>query len=343
MKNNICAKMNYFDKCCDEEAIKLLFFLNRYGSINRAARALGLSYSKAWNIIDRMKNFIYVGQMKRGGRLGGGTKLSEDALNLLKKWLACYRRIYGVKFGEIYPEYRKNFIYYRGSHDVVFNKLIEMLESSGVLVEVEWVGSLAGLSSLAVGESDMTGIHTIDKSFENSNVEMLKMYGLEKKVAIVRGYERLQCFFSRKPSSNLADILESTIKGEQTIALRPPATGTRLLFNMLLRKYLKERGIDERAVKLKAIELNTHESVAEAVNRQEADIGIGIAYLSKKYNLRYIPILWERFDFVFSLESVSLDLVKNFANMVKDREFLSLLKDSDGYRIPEDIGEIILL
>ena len=59
--------------------IRLLEAVEREGSINRAAKAVPLSYKAAWDAIDTMNNLAPEPLMVRvaGGRQGGGTQLTD--------------------------------------------------------------------------------------------------------------------------------------------------------------------------------------------------------------------------------------------------------------------------
>jgi len=64
---------------------ELLAAIDRIGSINRAARDVGLSYKGAWEIIERANNLSprLLIETATGGRDGGGTKLTETGRRLL--------------------------------------------------------------------------------------------------------------------------------------------------------------------------------------------------------------------------------------------------------------------
>ena len=70
---------------------QLLERVAEYGSIRRAAAAMGMSYRKAWLLIhDVQKTFDgAVVTAEVGGATGGGTKLTELGRTLLK----TYRRV----------------------------------------------------------------------------------------------------------------------------------------------------------------------------------------------------------------------------------------------------------
>lgn len=64
---------------------ELLDAVDRVGSINRAARAVGLSYKGAWEMIERANSLSprVLIETATGGREGGGTRLTETGRQLL--------------------------------------------------------------------------------------------------------------------------------------------------------------------------------------------------------------------------------------------------------------------
>ncbi|WP_044407712.1 winged helix-turn-helix domain-containing protein [Thiomicrospira microaerophila] len=62
--------------------IKLLENIQRYGSINRAAKEMGMSYKKAWKLIEDMNQLAATPLVvsEKGGRAGGGTQITALGL-----------------------------------------------------------------------------------------------------------------------------------------------------------------------------------------------------------------------------------------------------------------------
>jgi molybdate transport system regulatory protein len=59
--------------------VLLLEAVDEHGSISAAGRAIGMSYKRAWDLIDEM-NQIFAGpvvESKSGGKQGGGATLTE--------------------------------------------------------------------------------------------------------------------------------------------------------------------------------------------------------------------------------------------------------------------------
>lgn len=69
--------------------IRLLEAIEQHGSLNRAAKAVPLSYKAAWDALDAMNNLAEAPLVVRttGGRNGGGTQLTEHG----RRIVALYR------------------------------------------------------------------------------------------------------------------------------------------------------------------------------------------------------------------------------------------------------------
>lgn len=68
------------------QRIALLQHIAEQGSITRAAKSAGLSYKGAWDAIDELNNLAERPLVERsvGGKGGGGAKLSEEGLRVLR-------------------------------------------------------------------------------------------------------------------------------------------------------------------------------------------------------------------------------------------------------------------
>lgn len=68
------------------QRIALLAHINEQGSITRAAKAAGLSYKATWDAIAELNNLTLHPLVERsvGGRGGGGARLSEEGLRVLR-------------------------------------------------------------------------------------------------------------------------------------------------------------------------------------------------------------------------------------------------------------------
>jgi len=66
--------------------VELLALIEETGSLGKAAKQMGLSYMKAWSLIQTMKPLV---ETSRGGQSGGGAKLTATG----RKALALYQQM----------------------------------------------------------------------------------------------------------------------------------------------------------------------------------------------------------------------------------------------------------
>ncbi|RJP75671.1 MAG: LysR family transcriptional regulator [Candidatus Abyssobacteria bacterium SURF_17] len=74
---------------------RLLAAVKSSGSINSAAKEIGISYRRSWAQIREMERLLGYSLIasKRGGKSGGGTTLTPRALKLMKQYERLCRRI----------------------------------------------------------------------------------------------------------------------------------------------------------------------------------------------------------------------------------------------------------
>ena len=77
------------------QRIALLQHIADQGSITRAAKSAGLSYKAAWDAIDELNNLAHKPLVERsvGGKGGGGARLSEEGLRVLR----LYQRLQALQ------------------------------------------------------------------------------------------------------------------------------------------------------------------------------------------------------------------------------------------------------
>ncbi len=85
----------------------LLQAIDKYGSINKAAKEINISYRKAWSYINAMEQRLGIRLVERqaGGKNGGGARLTEEARDFLKRYEMLeegIREMVDKKFNEIF-------------------------------------------------------------------------------------------------------------------------------------------------------------------------------------------------------------------------------------------------
>jgi molybdate transport system regulatory protein len=72
--------------------VELLQLIEETGSINQAAKKMGMSYKKAWEIVSRLNEIVDSPMVitATGGEKGGGSSLSEEAKQMIE-WYQSLR------------------------------------------------------------------------------------------------------------------------------------------------------------------------------------------------------------------------------------------------------------
>ncbi|MDH4284807.1 MAG: LysR family transcriptional regulator, partial [Gallionellaceae bacterium] len=101
------------------DRLQLLERIDELGSINAAAKALGISYKAAWEAMDALNNLSEQALLERvsGGKGGGGTRLTEHG----RQVLALFRDLEGDyrAFMDAMGKSRKKFDRYFQAHQLM--------------------------------------------------------------------------------------------------------------------------------------------------------------------------------------------------------------------------------
>ncbi len=332
-------------KVVGEDLARLLLLIDRGGSILSASRILKIAYSRAWEAIARAERLLGVRlvEPRRGGRSGGGARLTAAGRKLLELYLEEYRRLLGRRLAVEEARIEAPELVYAGSNDLLLEHVFGLMRARGVgSIEVAWIGSAGGLSLLMLGEADLAGIHLYDPETGEYNAPYISRYWLENRVVLVRGYERELGFASRKA---FEDPVEAIVSGRAKLINRNLGSGTRVRLDCLLKERSAELGkpFSEliRSIRGYGEEVKTHLDVVRAIASGRADIGLTIRWMAEKYGLNFKPIGWEKFDFAIPVESLKRKPVKAFLKALASEELRGLVKGLSGYRIGNDSGRIV--
>lgn len=233
-----------------------------------------------------------------------------------------------------------------GSHCLGLEVILAEVRNRGLSVKFVPVGSNGGFKAVARGEADVSGVHALDPETMEYNVPFLKRFSLEGKALLLKGYTRVQGLIVGKGNPKgirgVRDLLE---RDDIVLINRNRGSGTRMLLDHLLRRETESSGINfEEAVrKIRGYwsEAKSHSAVAAAVRNGVADVGIGIETIARIYDLDFIPLMEERYDFLVRRPSLGKKAVKEFLEVLKDPEVRGRINSLRGLRAHEDIGSPI--
>ncbi|HIQ29806.1 MAG TPA: molybdopterin biosynthesis protein [Candidatus Caldiarchaeum subterraneum] len=226
-----------------------------------------------------------------------------------------------------------------GSHCPAVDILLNMLNLHSV--KVINVGSLGGWYSVKRGEADIAGTHLLDEKTGEYNVFMLDKMNLRNKARLIRGYARRIGFVVKSGNPKNITSFKDLLRDDVIFVNRIRGSGIRTLTDIKLKEVLE--GEDPvRHIKGYDYEVRTHSAVAAAVKHGRADVGITIEAMADMYNLDFIPVTEEIYDFLIQEEKMEKKQVKDFLNILRSLRFSEELgKSLKGYRVLPETGQVI--
>jgi putative molybdopterin biosynthesis protein len=205
-----------------------------------------------------------------------------------------------------------------GSHDIGLDAVVSRLAEAGHAARVLAVGSLGGLAAARRGECDLAPIHLLDPKTGRYNESFLSP-GLD----LVPGWRRMQGIVFRAgdrrfEGGDAARAVAAALADPACImANRNPGSGTRILVDGLLAGARPEGYWNQP---------RSHTAVAAAVAQSRADWGVAIAPVARAYDLSFIPVAQEHYDFVLVAERRNRPAVQAFLAALADVAVLEALR-----------------
>lgn len=343
-----------------EELAEVLEGVQATGSLMAACRALGVSYAHIWEKVDGAQRALgkAILEARKGGGGGGGCRLTEAGAQLLARYRELQGRVEALLTAEAGASRVRRRLFLRrqrlpdlaviGSHCVGVEVLLELLAAKHpeARLEVAYVGSAGGLAAIMLGEADMAGVHLLDEETGQYNLPFLKRSWIEDRAVLIRGYAREQGFIVAKGNSKGISGVEDLLSPGVRFINREAGSGTRALLDRRLRGLAASKGVSlrnlTRGIRGYGLEVRSHRDVATAVASGRADMGLGICAAAAEFDLGFIPLEEELFDFVVEERRLTKPLVAAFIKFLGSEDFKAELEARAlGLRVLPDTGRIL--
>ncbi len=333
--------------------------INTIGSFMGTAKHLGISYAHAWNTVDRIGKILgeQIIDARRGGEMGGGARLTEAGLSILREYKNLEKRIEeSLSYGAERPlaksmlfshDVKASDLSIIGSHCIGIEIILDLLmRESKFIPELAYVGSSGGLAAVMLGEADIAGVHLLDDETGQYNFPFLKRYFLEDKAVVIRGYLREQGFLLAKGNPKRIRGFEDLLKKDVKFVNRSLGSGTRAMLDREMKRIAEKIGLKPIEIPKKirgySIEVKSHVEVAKAVKNAKADVGLGIRAVAGKYGLDFVPLAEEHFDFIVDEKRLRKPLVNSFMETLSSERFKKEVeKHAPGIKIVKETGSMI--
>jgi putative molybdopterin biosynthesis protein len=205
-----------------------------------------------------------------------------------------------------------------GSHCVGLDLLTGRLLGEGISVKLLNVGSTGGLAAAKRGECDIAPIHLMEPTTGEYNRPFLT-----RELELVRGYRRLQGIVYRKGDGRFEgrsahEAFAAALADPDCIMVnRNAGSGTRILTDRMLNG-ARPPGYWSQP--------KSHNAVAVAIAQNRADWGVAIETVALQYDLGFIPMQDEHYDFIVPKARLGRAPVRRFQALLDDKSVKEALR-----------------
>jgi molybdate transport repressor ModE-like protein len=314
--------------------IELLVQVAEQGSLLLAARTLGLSYRRAWDLV-RHGEELFKSQLLHMER-GRGSTLTELGARIVwadKRIHARLRPALESLSSELAEELRSalsdatSALRIQASHGFAVERLIERLSQDGLKLAFSYASSSAAAAALRDGDCDVAGLHIPVGPMEGQAIEHYRRWLQGLDLTLVDIATRRQGLMVRpgnpKELFGLADLARPNVR----FINRQAGSGTRLLLEGLLRA----QGISPTAIAGFEQGEYTHAAVAAYVASGMADVGFGLEPPARHFKLDYVPVASERYFLLCRDDVMDSPGVRLLLEALRDPAFRTELASLPGY------------
>src|ERR1700691_936325 len=241
------------------------------GKITRAADQAGMSYRRAWNLIEKWSAFFEATLVDR--RQGRGTTLTPLGDKLvwagqrlrarLKPQLDNLSQELDNELNQLLP-HGPSIIRVHASHGFAVAKLREMLSHEpDIGVDLRYVSNQSSLASLARNECDLAGMHLPQGPLRRRSIEASKGWLSPTQHRVISFVTREMGLIVKNGNPLQIDSLQRLLDPAVRFVNRDPDSGTRRVFEQLLAQH----GIDGSRIHRYAPNALTHAGVAPHLAR----------------------------------------------------------------------------
>lgn len=312
--------------------LALLTALAAEGALGNAARLAGMSYRSAWGLLRDCEKALgaslVVMERGRGTRLtefgAALVQLDQSARQALDLIHAPWqRKLEELLAPVVRPTPERTRVV--ASHDLALADWVE--HGRRINFDLFWRGSEEALAGLGRDECEIAGFH-VPESWSAGQLEAWLVRWLKPKLHVCLPLMR-RCqglIVARGNPHRLQSLADASKRGLRMVN-RQRGSGTRSLIDQLL----AANGLRPESIAGYAHEEFTHEAIAATVAAGQVDVGFGIEAAAARYDLGFVPLVWERYGFAMSqLIADSLE-ARQFLDRLQGNTFRQRLIAMPGY------------
>jgi molybdate transport repressor ModE-like protein len=312
--------------------VPLLDAVQRTGKLTVAAKQCGLSYRHAWNVLQQAEAIFDqpVTSMERGK----GAKLTELGCVLLQSQQRIEARLHtqleslemelNGELHRVLSDQIDSLPIY-ASHGFAVSMVPSFIKQ--YQVEMHFHGPEDALLALHAGSCKIAGFHLPLHIKIPAQQQRYRNLLSPSRVFVLNFIRRQQGLMVAPEKQSTVKTLEDLCKPEIRLINRNPRSGTRELFDHLL----KEAGVNSALVRGYENHEYTHSAVAAHVATGMADVGFGVQAAAAKFDLCFVPIVEDTYLWALRKDTENDDDVLAFIETLKSSEFQFAINQLPGY------------
>ena len=224
-----------------------------------------------------------------------------------------------------------------GSNDILLERLIFQYNQKypGQFAAFGNMGSMGGIQTLKVKRCDIATSHLIQEDEQEYNFAFIDLE-FDPPPAVINFCHREQGLLlppgNPRNIRQIADLAQPGLK----IVNRSLGTGTRLLLDRELRK----AGVKGETIHGYNDIVGSHLNVGIEILQDKVDAGPAIRPVASLLGLDFLPLRWERYDFLINKERFFVKTVQNFLGLLNEPFFHKTAATIVGYDI-STAGQIV--
>ena len=333
------------DQELDTRLLLLLVKINQAGSLQLAAKEIGVSYRTAWELIHSWNNAfdtpLCIMERGRGTKLTAlGQKLIQTKFSIEKEHIdtlhAAANKLNNEINALIGQRHKKKKVTFSASHDLAINFLQSILELSGKHeIEFHSRGSLENLKLLNSCQVDIAGFHFPEGELVNIMAPKFSQWLNDEEHTLIQLATREQGLIIKPSLKKHVTSLKSLTRHSIKFVNRQSGSGTRTIFDEMI----KLNGINKKNITGYKKEEFTHTAVAAMISSGHADVGFGLKAAANQFKLSFLPLVTE--SYVIAMHnSLARDIRDEIRSALKDKKLKNKIRKLPGYNT-ERTGKII--
>ncbi|MCX7146198.1 MAG: LysR family transcriptional regulator [Sulfuritalea sp.] len=312
--------------------LALLTALEGEGALGNAARQAGMSYRSAWGLLRDCEHALgaalVVMERGRGTRLtdfgaslvqlDGAARVALDAVHA--PWQRRLEELLAPVVRAVPERLRL-----AASHDLALADWVE--HGRRISFDLYWRGSEEALASLGRDECDVAGFHVPESWTAEQLANWLGRWLKPSLHVCLPLMRRCQGLIVARGNPHRLQTLADASKRGLRMVNRQRGSGTRSLIDQLL----AANGLRPENIDGYAHEEFTHEAIAATIAGGQADVGFGIEAAAARYDLGFVPLIWERYGFVMRTATAASPEGRQLLSRLQGNTFRQRLLAMPGY------------